>query len=267
MNKQSLSLSWFFAVVIIVASMTDRSMAHDTWVQSGPLVTRRGDVVHVDLMLGNHGNEHRDFKLASKITLAPCIIQLINPDGTKVDIKPLLKDMGSAEKEGYWSGRVIPEHSGVYQVIHTLNTLHGKTRAIKSSKTFFIAAEGFSSLPQNGVEQIQPLKQGLELVLITPLSEVVAGKPLTVKVLQHGRPLPNTSVAFIPRGSILVEGKDPNFERVSDENGIVAFVPPEGNLLLVVAHHVAPNESGDGYDKTHYGATLVLPVPQLPYAK
>jgi uncharacterized GH25 family protein len=40
--------------------------AHDTWVQTNTNLVRTGDAVHIDLMLGNHGNDHRDFKLASK---------------------------------------------------------------------------------------------------------------------------------------------------------------------------------------------------------
>ena len=41
--------------------------AHDTWVQTNTPLIRVGDAVHIDLMLGNHGNDHRDFKLASKV--------------------------------------------------------------------------------------------------------------------------------------------------------------------------------------------------------
>lgn len=251
---------WIFTLSTI-------TMGHDTWVQSGPLVTRCGDVVHVDLMLGNHGNEHRDFKLASKISLAPVALHLIGPDGVKTDLKPLLKDMGSAEKEGFWSARILPNDLGVHQVLHTLDTLHGKTRAIKSSKTFFIAADGFQSIPKTGAERIKPLQQGLEFVLVTPLEEISAGKPLTLQVLWKGKPQQNISVAFIPRGVELASGKDPDFERLSDEQGLVHFTPKDGNLLLAVAHHPAPDETGEGYDKTHYGATLVLAVPQLPYGK
>jgi len=265
MNKTTFFWLWLFTLSTITLSTI--TMAHDTWVQSGPLVTRRGDIVHIDLMLGNHGNEHRDFKLASKISLAPVALHLISPDGENTDLKPRLKDMGSAEKEGFWSAKVLPDELGVYQVIHTLDTLHGKTRAIKSSKTFFIASDGFQTIPKKGTEQIKPLQQGLEFVLVTPLLEISAGKPITLQVLWKGKPQQNISVAFIPRGAQLAPGKDPDFERVSDEQGLVHFTPEEGNLLLAVAHLPTPEESGEGYDKTHYGATLVLPVPQLPYGK
>jgi hypothetical protein len=32
--------------------------------------------------------------------------------------------------------------------------------------------------------------------------------------------------------------------------------------VLVVAHVVRPEETGEGYDKTTYAATLVLDIPQ-----
>ena len=48
-------------------AMVDTSAAHDTWVQTNTNLIRTGDAVHIDLMLGNHGNDHRDFKLASKL--------------------------------------------------------------------------------------------------------------------------------------------------------------------------------------------------------
>lgn len=56
-------------LILLVAFSPLISTAHDTWVETNTSVVRTGDVVHVDLKLGNHGNEHRDFKLASKISL------------------------------------------------------------------------------------------------------------------------------------------------------------------------------------------------------
>ncbi len=254
-------------LLVCLTSVTANGSAHDTWVQTGPLVTRQRDVVHVDLMLGNHGNNHRDFKLASKITLAPCTLEVIAPDGSRVDLKARLCDIGSAEKEGYWSARIIADLPGVYQVLHTLDTLHGTTRAIKSSKTFFIAAPGFDTLPLEGQEGIHPIAHGLELVLASPIQTLAAGRELRMQVLWNNKPLTDTDVAFIPRGTNLIAEKDPNFERTTDAEGFVSFTPVEGNLLLAVVHHIASDESGEGYDKTHYGATMVLPIPQVTFAK
>jgi uncharacterized GH25 family protein len=257
----------FLFAIVFAVSLSNSAPAHDTWVQTGSLVTRHRDVVHVDLMLGNHGNNHRDFKLASKITLAPCTLEVIAPDGKRIDLKPAVVDMGSAEKEGFWSARMLAEQQGVYQVLHTLDTLHGKTRAIKSSKSFFVSSGSFEKLPSTGMEKIVPLNKGLEFVLDTPLESVSANRELKLQVLWNGKPLPGVDVAFVPRGAKLSEEKDPQYERTSDQKGFVTFTPQEGNLLLAVAHHLAADEKGDGFDKTHYGATMVLPVPQLPYVR
>ena len=55
--------------------------AHDIWVQTNTNLIRTGDAVHVDLMLGNHGNDHRDFKLASKPDLDKATLTVTGPDG------------------------------------------------------------------------------------------------------------------------------------------------------------------------------------------
>jgi uncharacterized GH25 family protein len=59
--------------------------AHDTWVETNTNLVRAGDVVHVDLMLGNHGNTHRDFKLAGKLSLEGSNLEVVGPDGARND--------------------------------------------------------------------------------------------------------------------------------------------------------------------------------------
>ncbi|MGZ3489481.1 MAG: DUF4198 domain-containing protein, partial [Isosphaeraceae bacterium] len=43
-------------IVYLIALATPvAALAHDTWVQTNSSIVRTGDVVHIDLMLGNHG--------------------------------------------------------------------------------------------------------------------------------------------------------------------------------------------------------------------
>ena len=249
-----------------ISALQTRSQAHDTWVESGTFQTRTGEYVYVDLRLGNHGNNHRDFKLASKITLAPCELSILGPDGLRSDVKSKLVDTGSAEKEGYWTTRFVAKEPGVYEVLHKLDTLHGKTRAIKSSKTYFVAGDVKSS-PLRGQENIRPLGLGLEFILETPVDQLAAGTPIRLRLLRSGKPVSGALVSFIPRGVTLSEGQDSTYEHKTDAEGRVAFTPSEGNLILAVAHQVAEDEKGEGYDKSHYGATIVLPVPQQKLSK
>lgn len=257
----------FLILAALALSSFSLAQAHDTWVQTPSLVIRQGDFVYVDLMLGNHGNDHRDFKLASKITLAPCTLELIAPDGVKSDLKPQIFDMGSAEKEGFWTSRCVANQRGLYQVVHKLDTLHGKTRAVKSSKTFFFATDSYQAISTDGMDKIATLNEGLEFVIDTPIEKLSAGRELRLRLLWNGKPLPDTRVSFVPRGAVLAKGFDSQFERNTDANGFVSFTPSQGNFLLVVAHHMVADEKGEGFEKTHYGATLVLPVPELAYVE
>ena len=92
--------------IILIGLMIHASptFAHDTWVQTNINIIRTGDVVHVDLMLGNHGNEHRDFKLAGKTTLEDTVLRVTSPSGKSYDLKSDLVDTGYTPKEGFWSG-------------------------------------------------------------------------------------------------------------------------------------------------------------------
>lgn len=238
--------------------------AHDTWVETNTSVVRQGDLVHVDLKLGNHGNQHRDFKLASKITLAPCEILVVPPGGTAFDLKPSLEDLGFGPKEGYWSGAYITHKEGLHTVVHNLDTLHGTTRAVKSSKAFFVAAKKLDAIPTVTAGFDKVYGTTLELVpLVDPVTILAPGRPLEVQLVFEGKPLKDTRVSFIPRGAELDEGFDKTFERMTDAEGKASYTPKEGNLILVVAHHPV-DAKGEGYDKLHYSATMTINVPQIP---
>ncbi len=247
----------FFALLLLL--VPSLSAAHDTWVQTNTPRVRVGDVVHVDLMLGNHGNDHRDFKLASKITLAPCTLTVIDGQGKSHDLKSKIVDMGYAPKEGFWSARFIPQGVGLHAVVHSLDTLHGSTRAIKSAKTYFSAGAG----AEKAIGFDKPLGHILELVPVTNPAAFVAGQPIKLRLLYQGKPLPEARVSFIPRGQVLAEGFDKDFERTTDAEGVATFTPKEGNFVLAVVHHGVPEQKGEGYDKTHYTATFVANVPQI----
>jgi uncharacterized GH25 family protein len=260
---------WMAAALVAFAGYVHTAAAHDTWVQTNTNVVRGGDVVHVDLMLGNHGNEHRDFKLASKITLDPCTLAVVAPGGKSYDLKPNVVDTGYAPKEGYWSARFVPGDQGLHMVAHTLDTLHRTTRAIKSGKTFFVASQSLDRLQrkqasdENQAWFAKPLGHPLEIVPTRhPVLGAGPGQPIAVQVLYQGKPLAGARVSFIPRGAVLAEGFDDQYERTTDDQGRAQYTPTEGNYVLVVVHHREPEQRGEGYDQTAYSATLVVYVPQ-----
>jgi len=251
-------------VLAVLLTATASAHAHDTWVQVSSRLVRPDDVVHADLFLGNHGNDHRDFKIAGKLgSLEGVTFAVVGPSGRTTDLVPNLVDLGYAPKEGFWSGRFVIAEEGLHCVSHTREGIRHGARGFKSGKAYFLANERLNTLPRPVASEPTPLGHPLELVPETdPAAGLGPGREIVVRLLLLGEPLADARVSFVPRGATLAEGFDPNFERTTDASGRCRFTPKEGNILLVVAHHELPEERGEGYEKTVYAATLVLDVPQ-----
>jgi uncharacterized GH25 family protein len=251
------------SVLMFVAT----AAAHDTWVQSNTNVIRAGDAIHIDLMLGNHGNEHRDYKLASKVALDGCSLRLTAPSGKTYDLKDRLVDTGYTPKEGFWTTRFAASEPGLYLVEHSVDQVvnHGKpVRSLKSAKTFFVVSKSLDKVSQENPGFDRVLGHALEIVPMTnPVTPMGPGQKLTVKLLLKGKPLADAQVSFIPRSETLTEDFDDRYERKTDANGLASFTPKTGDYYLVVAHHKAADEKADGYDSTAYSATLTVFVPEV----
>jgi len=242
------------------------ALAHDTWVQTNTNLIRLGDAVYVDLMLGNHGNLHRDFKLASKIDLDGCELQVRTPGGKRVDLKEALIDRGLAPKEGYWSAKFVGSEAGMYVVEHRMDRIakHGKpVRSIRNGKTYFVASPSLDNIPIPSTGYERPTNHGLELIPVTdPVAALGPAERISVKLLLQGKPFSDAKVSFIPRGETLEGDFDDEYERKTDAQGLAHFVPKTGNFYLIVAHHTDSSQSGSDFESTLYTATLTLLVPE-----
>lgn len=264
MNWMNRSLA---IAALLWASATSTLRAHDTWVQTNTNIIRAGDAVHVDLMLGNHGNDHRDFKLASKTTLDGAVLKIISPQGKSYDLKDRLTDIGYTPKEGFWTSRFAATEPGLYLVEHTRDSIvnHGgsPSRSIRSGKTFFVVSKSLDKVSDDNPGFDKALGHPLEIVpeasTVTPMGPDV---PIRVKVLFQGKPLKEARVSFIPRGETLSEEFDTDYERKTNDNGRCMFIPKEGNYYLVAVHHKT-EEKGSGYESTAYSATLTVFVPEI----
>src|SRR6476660_718243 len=174
----------------LLLGVAGAAAAHDTWVQTNTNVVRPGDNVHIDLMLGNHGNEHRDFKLAGKITLDGCKLDLLAPGGKKYDLKDRLTDIGYVPKEGFWTARFAGTDPGLYMIAHSRESIHGTFRGIKSGKAFFVVSEKLDKVPRDLKGFDKPLGHALEIVPVAnPVAPMGPGQPIKVQVLYRGKPL------------------------------------------------------------------------------
>lgn len=236
------------------------AFAHDTWVETNTHLARVGETVHVNLMLGNHGNGHRDFKVMGKVDLDKSTLAYLDPTGKMHDLKSSARDNGSEEGEGFWVAKFTPTQPGTYFIAHTSEAVmsYAPVRSIKSAKTVFLASKQLDRVPKPlGFNRV--LGHPFELVMQSP---VLPANVLKVQLLWKGKPLAGEIVSFIPRGGQLNEGFDSRYERVTDKDGYVSFKPDEANYYLIVAHYNAPEEKGKGYDSTKYSATLTWYVPR-----
>jgi len=256
----------FLSIALLVTVLASMAQAHDTWVETNTNIVRPGDAIYTDLKLGNHGNHHRDFKLASKIALEDLTWEVIDPSGKAFDAQSVAVDTGYAPKEGFWNAKYVADQPGLYSVVHTLDKIvnHGTPiRAMKSSKTFFIVSKSLDEVPGDLTGYEKPLGHTLELVpTVNPVAPLGPGKPIEVQLLYHGKPLKDTVVSFVPRRETLKEGFDETYERKTDENGMASFTPKTGDQYLVVAHVTDEDAQGDGFEKTAYSATLTVIVPE-----
>jgi uncharacterized GH25 family protein len=251
------------ALLILFAAGT--AAAHDTWVEANTNLVRPGDYVLVSLMLGNHGNDHRDFKLAGKADLTKSTLVVLAPNGKRHDLKERLADNGLKENEGYWNARFTGNQPGLYLAAHTFDKVLGyaPVRAVKSAKTFFVVSPSLDRVPRKNPGFDQILGHPLELVPITnPVTPMAPGTPIAVRLLYKGKPLPDTRVSFIPRGQTLAKNFDKTFEHTTDGRGEARFTVDAGNCYLVVAHRIELKEGGKNYRTTKYSATLTVYVPQ-----
>ncbi len=257
----------FLLTLAAVAAGALTAPAHDTWVQTNTHIVRTGDAVHLDLMLGNHGNDHRDFKIAGKLSAESVgRFEVVAPDGKKYDLRPDLIDLGYAPKEGFHTAKFTPTVPGVYVAAQSSDSLvnHGKAvRAVRSAKAYFLASPSLDKVRDDWGGFDTALGHPFELVAVkNPVAPLGPGTPIRVKLLHLGQPLPGVKVSFIPRGVTLKEGLDPEYERVTPADGVVSFTPKAGNYYLVVAHHTVPAPAGEtGYVEVKYAATLTVFVP------
>jgi uncharacterized GH25 family protein len=256
-------------LLTLTALMPATASAHDAWVQVNTNLVRGGDVVHVDLLLGNHGNGHRDFKQAGKLPAEGNDLSVIDPDGKRFDVRDRLIDTGYAPQEGYWTTRFEPTKPGLYVVAHRSDRVmsYAPERSIKGAKTYFVVSASLDRPSANNPGFDRPLGHELELVpVLNPVTPMGPGSPVRVRLLYKGRPLAGERVSFIPRGAVLNPGFDERFERQTDVKGEAEFEPTEANYYLIVAHKTEPKAGGvvDGkrYEFTKYGATLNLYVPR-----
>jgi uncharacterized GH25 family protein len=255
-------------IFAVVAGLTlmGQAIAHDIWVEANQSMLRIGESVSLSLMLGNHGNQHRDFRLASKIQAGQQNLSVISPDGKSLDLTSNLIDNGYEPKEGFWGATFQGDKAGIYQAVSTFDQVmsYAPVRDIKCAKTYFALTKTLDSPPKVDVGFQKPIGAPLELVPVSnPLFALGVGTSFSVKLLYKGNPLKDSVVSFIPKGVQLSGEIDSKFEAKTDEKGVATVTLDQAGQWLIAAHVKDLTAAGAGYKSIGYSATIHLRVPNV----
>ena len=144
---------WRFCLAIgsfFVLSLTERASAHDGWIEV-PAIVEKGQVVTIALMLGNHTNEHKSYRLAGKWNPKFTKLMVIEPSGKINDITASVIDLGEDEEKtgpkgpkGFHIATFTPKTEGVHTVLAREEQVlqhddEPKFRSIRSARSAFTA--------------------------------------------------------------------------------------------------------------------------------
>ena len=117
--------------------------AHDIWIEPSASLVRPGGVFSLSLVLGNHGNAHRDFLPMGKVPVGKQSLFLVGADGRAGDMTATLLDSAPGSKEGMWTGRfgggvpgLLVAHSAFDAVMS-----YAPVRDVKSAKAFVMVSD------------------------------------------------------------------------------------------------------------------------------
>lgn len=95
---QKKGVSFVFAAFLTFA-MAVPVFAHDGWSQTHSPIIAQGEVSYVDLLFGNHSNEHKSYRIAGQWSPDTSKIYVTTPAGKKIDITSTRYYTGEAAAE------------------------------------------------------------------------------------------------------------------------------------------------------------------------
>ncbi len=260
------SLMFFF---VFVPSRS--SMAHDGWVEV-PAIVERGQPVTISLMLGNHSNEHKSYRLAGKWNPKFTKLMVIEPSGKVNDITASLVDLGEDPEKtgpkgpkGFHIAAFTPKEDGVHIIVGRQEEVaqHGdapKFRGVRSARAAFTAlhtpriAEAKKS---SGYTRTVDIENLMEIVPVSNPLGVTQNAPVTFQVRYKGKGFANQNVTIVGR----LEGPASVQEFTTDQKGQINFTAGRPDTYLMRVKFEERTERSEGqYDLTTYEATYVFQV-------
>ena len=265
---------WRYCLAIgsfFVLSLTEPASAHVGWIEV-PAIVEKGQPVTIALMLGNHTNEHKSYRLAGKWNPKFTKLMVIEPSGKINDITASVIDLGEDEEKtgpkgpkGFHIATFTPKTEGVHTVLAREEQVlqHGdepKFRSIRSARSAFTAlqtprvVEGKKS---TGFGRTFAIDNLMEIVPISNPIAVTQNDRVTLELRYKGNPFPNQIVTIVGR----LDGPASVQDLTTDEKGRVRIAAGAADSYLARAKFDERSERKEGqYDLSSYEATYVFQV-------
>ncbi len=247
-------------------SLSLPAFAHDGWSQTNTPIIASGEVSYVELLLGNHTNEHKSYRIDGKWSTQTSKVYVTSPSGAKTDISDTLfytgeeKDVTNPGTNNYYVASFSSATPGAYIISVEGDSIfkHGDvaSRTLRSAKSFVAV----SDVPS--VERVKYLKgfskqvspDRAELVPLFNPAAVIPNQKAEVQLLLKGKPLADTEISIIRRST-----SDAQVLK-TDANGKIAFTTGPADYYLLRAKPTTDEKVAGQYDATNYEATMTFTV-------
>ena len=241
--------------------------AHDGWTQTNAPIVARGETVYVDLLFGNHSNEHQSYRIDGQWSVDTSKVFVTNAAGKKTDItasrfytgEPATAEV-PAKNNGFIAS-FVSQSLGMMVVTAEGDSVY---KGSKSASRTFRSAKSFvavSDVPL--LQRVASLTRFQQTVTpdraeLVPLFNPVATKPFQEVQLVatfKGKPLANAEVSVIRRGN-----NTQPIKKKTDEQGKISFTTGPADYYLVRLKTTTQEQKSGEYDTTNYEATMTFVV-------
>jgi uncharacterized GH25 family protein len=253
------SLLAVLTLVMIWTSATS-VFAHDGWTQTSAPIVETGEVAFVDILMGNHSNEHRSYRIDGQFSTNSNVF-VTTPAGQKVDITSTRFYTGEPDSTNKvnngFIASFVAQSPGTYIVTAesdgTRTSSGVTTRTLRNAKSFVAAAD----LPV--VARVKPLtgfsrvinSDRAELIPLFNPASLTAGQNVSVKLLLKGSPLADTEVSIVRR-SINTEVQTVK----TNADGIASFSIGAADYYLFRSKPVTTEAEEGKYTGINYETTM-----------
>lgn len=268
-----LSILFFLAITLLYPQKT---IGHDGWIEIFPAIVEKGQPVTIALMLGNHSNDHKSYRLAGKWDSQYTKLLVIDPNGKETDLTSRLLDIGEDEEKvgpkgpkGFHVALFTAKEEGSYSVLASQERLLQFGNGPKF-RNVQIARAVFTALPvptiaeakrTTGFDRKVGREDSLEIAPITNPVGVTEQGSITLEVRYKGKPAPGRVVSILRR----IDGPASAQNFTSDGQGRVSFSVGPADSYLARVNLDEETERAEGrYDKSSYEATYVFQVFNRP---